>query len=356
MLLASNVAFCQTTSVWTSFYNSDSTLVGFKDEQGKITIEPKFSIFFSANTFHDIMAVTEEQDGKYLSYYLTKSGKIVGRDSMHIYDNGFDCESEGFIRFRDKKSDKVGMFNRNGEICIPAIYDELSRVQNGMVVGLKGAEKKYWDKQRHSGCNHYSWVGGENVLIDTNNQVLIRPFSIATSLNLFSIEKSEDLNPDTTRQSFLATDGSYYSFIDFEKEFMQWISADLLQNIDEDKLLNASYDSIIWSTTTGWAKTAKTNFIPNNFEVLKNGFLELQKPSCEYSLFVEGLNMYEYEGEEFAKYFTSCGEAKEWIYPTINVVISHEEPKSFSQNHYTFLRTDAGYKLISVSVRNAELR
>ena len=62
-----------------------------------------------------------------------------------------------------------------------------------------------------------------------------------------------------------------------------------------------------------------------------------------------------YDGTEFEKYFTNCGESKDWIYPTMSVIISHQDEKDFSQNHYEFLRTDDGYKLISLTVRDQKM-
>ncbi|WHT39712.1 hypothetical protein QNH98_03240 [Myroides sp. mNGS23_01] len=87
------------------------------------------------------MAVSEEVGESWKNYYLTKEGRSVGVDSLYIFDNGSDCESEGFIRFRDSKTDQAGMFNSKGDIAIPAVYNDLTRVRNGMIIGLKGAEK-----------------------------------------------------------------------------------------------------------------------------------------------------------------------------------------------------------------------
>ncbi|MEP5236709.1 MAG: WG repeat-containing protein, partial [Cyclobacteriaceae bacterium] len=218
LLLFGQLAFAQNSEVWTSFWDKESDLMGFKNSKGEIMIEPKFMGFTIAKSFDNIIAVMEEDNGKYETYYLTKSGKKIGTNSLHIYDNGADCESEGFIRFKDKKSDKVGMFNKNGNISIPAVYDALSRTHNGLIWGLKGAEKKYWDKHKESGCNHYSWKGGQEVLIDTMNNTLIENFTYDNSLNFFTIEKTISPHSDTTRESFLAQNGSYYSFIDFKKE------------------------------------------------------------------------------------------------------------------------------------------
>ena len=346
----------QSNDTWTSFWNKDTTLIGYKDKNGVVKIEPKFIGFTSASKFDNIIAASEETNGKWSSYYLTKSGKIIGRDSLHIFDNGSDCESEGFIRFRDSKTDKVGMFDRTGEIVIPAIYNGLTRVRNGMIIGLKGAEKKYWDKHKESGCNHFSWTGGEEVLIDTMNNILVENFKSDKSLNFFSLEKTISPHSDTTRKSFLAKDGSYISFVEFENEFRQWITKELLNNLTVERLISISYDTITWESTNGWAKTNKQKLIPDNFIILKNGLLEILQPKTDYFISSDGLNPYMYEGSEFEKYYNNCGESKDWIYPTMSIIISHSNKKDFTQNHYEFLRTDNGYKLISLTIRNEKMK
>ena len=127
---------------WTAFWDDEKELIGFKDNRGNIRIDPKFGSLTTANYFDDIIAVSEEVNGNFQLYYLTKSGKIIGQDSLWIVDNTPDCECEGFIRFRDKKTDKVGLFNANGKITIPAEYDELTRVMNGMLCRFEREQKK----------------------------------------------------------------------------------------------------------------------------------------------------------------------------------------------------------------------
>lgn len=354
--ISSLTLFGQSNDTWTSFWNEDTTLLGYKDKNGVVKIEPKFTDYGCANKFDNIIAVTEEVNGKWNSYYLTKSGKIIGRDSLHIFDNGYDCESEGFIRFRDRKTDKVGMFDRTGKIIVPAIYNELTRVRNGMIIGLKGAEKKYWDKHKESGCNHYSWVGGQEILIDTLNNTLVENFKYDNSINFFTLQKAETSQPDTTRISFKAKDGTYYSFIDFEKEFRQWITTEMLNDLTIERLINISFDTITWEATNGWVKTNKQKLISDNFSILKNGLLEILNPKTDFFISSDGLNQFMYEGPEFEKYYNNCGEAKEWIYPTMSIIISHNDNKDFTQNHYEFLRTDNGYKLICLTIRNEKMK
>jgi hypothetical protein len=342
----------QSSDTWTLFWNKDTTLIGYKDKNGVVKIEPKFATGFTiANKFENIIAATENGYTKGKSYYLTKSGRIVGRDSIHYFDNTPDCESEGFIRFRDHKTDKAGMFDKNGDIAIPAIYNYLTRVRNGMIIALKGAEKKYLE-----GGEHYSWVGGQEFLIDTNNNILIENFKLDNNLNFFTLEKTTTIHTDTTRKSFLAKDGSYYSFVDFEKEFRQWIARELQNDLTIEGLIRISYDTITWESKNGWYITKKEKLITDNFTILKKGLLEILQPKTDYFISSDGLNPFMFEGPEYEKYFNNCGEAKDWIYPTMSIIISHGDKKDFTQNHYEFLRTDSGYKLICLTIRNEKMK
>lgn len=347
----------QSNDVWSAFWNKDSTLVGFKDNDEVIKIAPRFSGFIRAKRFDNIIAVAEVDNEKWDTYYLTKAGKVVGKDSLYIYDNGTDCENEGFIRFRDNKGDKVGVFDRTGKVVVPAIYNALTIVRNGMIIALKDAEKEYWDLDRHGGCDHYSWRGGQEVLIDTTNKVLVENFSNDNSLNFYSLEKTATPHPDTIRSSFLGTDGTYYSFVDFEKEFKQWLFDDLLVNFTADKLVDASIDSIMFfEGKNGWVNSKKEKFVKNNFLVLKGGLMDVLQSNCDYSILQEQLNPYMFEGVEFEKYFNTCGEAKYWLYPVLSIIVSQKDKNDFSQDHYEFLRTEDGYKLICVSVKGDKLK
>ena len=339
--------FGQNNDIWTSFWNNDTTLIGYKDKNGVIKIEPKFGTFSNAGKFDNIIAVMEEFDDKFVSYYLTKTGKVVGKDSMHIFDNGFDCESEGFIRFRDRKTDKAGMFDRNGNIIIPADYSELTRVRNGMIIALKDAKREYWDNSRE----HWSWVNGKEMLIDTLNNVLIENFPYTNDLNFFSIKKTNNPHLETIREYFLANDGSYFSFVNFEKEFKRWLFDSLLVNMTKEKLIKASYNTIAWRSNEGWTKTNSKDFIAKNFEILNKELLRILNSDCSIGISTIGLNSYIYEEVEFEKYFNNCYEGKNYIYPLMEVIVNNKDKKNFSQNYYDFLRTDNGYKLISVTIR-----
>jgi hypothetical protein len=350
IILASFSLSAQNRDSWTSFWNKDSTLKGFKDKNGTVKIEPKFMGFTSANQFDDIIAVTEEANEHWTNYYLTKGGRIIGKDSVHIFDNGFDCESEGFIRFRDRKTDKVGMFNRHGDIVVPAEYNELTRVRNGMIIALKGAKKEQWDE-------HYSWKGGKEILIDTNSKILIDHFKYKNALNFYSVLLSAQPSANVLRQNFKGVNGQYYSFIDFDKEFRNWLQTSLLNHFTKTNLLNCTHKEIsFWKEPSGWTREAKTSFINRNFELIKTELLKINSKNCDYQIFDETLNPYIYDSNEFKDYFNNCGESKDWQYPVKNIVISYNNKKDLLQNHFEFLRTKNGYRLIGITINTRALK
>jgi L-rhamnose mutarotase len=338
----------QKTEPWTAFWDDEGELIGFKDADGKIVIEPKFYGITTAYRFNNIIAVWEDKNGEYLWYYLTKDGKIVGRDSLWIFDNIPDCESEGFIRFKDKKNDKVGLFDAKGRIAIPAEYDELTRVMNGMMVGLKGSRKKYLDKEHE----YYQRSGGRSFLINTKNEILIEDFEYTENLNFFSLKVESKPGQIQERVYFMGVNGRNYSFVDYEKEFLNQLKKELLNSFTEEALLNASYDSItFWDEENGWIKEAKMKYIQDHYTVIKNDLDLINTTGAEYSIFIEDLNSYIFNSSEYERYFNDCIEFKTWQYPLMNIMITHYIENDMLQNHFGFLRTDTGYKLISVSIR-----
>lgn len=110
-------SFAQKNDIWVSFYNQDSTKIGFKDKLGNVKIEPKFVEMYGNQKFENIIATIEEVGDVWKSYYLTKSGKKVGENMLFMFDNTPDCENEGFIRFTDEKLEKTGLFGKDGNIA-----------------------------------------------------------------------------------------------------------------------------------------------------------------------------------------------------------------------------------------------
>lgn len=135
-----------------------------------------------------------------------------------------------------------------------------------------------------------------------------------------------------------------------------WLDTALLKNFTKNNLLTHTHNEITWSDTIGWGVDDKTNFIGSNFELLKAKLPELKSANCDYSISDEGLNPYIYESEDYKEYFNNCGESKDWQYPLKDIVITHKVGKEYLQDHFSFLRTAKGYKLISITIRNGKLR
>lgn len=347
----------QKDTSWVTFRDDRTGLVGFRDQNNKIRIEAVYNDFTIARKFDKIVAVMEEKKGDHKTCYLTKSGKKFGINSIYFFDNAPDCESEGFIRFRDNKTDKVGMFNSEGEIVIPAEYDDLTNVRNGLVVALKGAKKKFPRDSKPSDCNHFSWVGGKEYLIDTAHNIIIDNLKYESSLNFFSLKIEQNPVKDARRQNFLGVDGRYYSFIDYEKEFLLWLNSILLNPFSREKLIECSFDKIFfWKEPDGWTAEASNEFINRNYELIKGRLKELAGQRSDYFISMDGLNPFIYGTSEFDVYFNNCREPKEWRYPVMSIVIPHKTKNDFYQDEFEFLRTESGYKLISATIRNETLK
>src|SRR5206468_2695683 len=102
-----------------------------------------------------------------------KNGKKTGRDSVYLWDFTYDHEQEGKIRFRDKKTDKVGFFNKEGKIVIPAVYNDAGPFNNGLALVIHDGKRTCADKS----CEHWSW-NGINALINTHNKIIADDINI----------------------------------------------------------------------------------------------------------------------------------------------------------------------------------
>lgn len=359
---------CSTSShheYWTTHWNEDSTLFGFKSENGRVEIEPKFidysyvSSFDNFNAgFEEIIAVGENNDGAYRSYYLSKSGHTFGQGNVYVTNEvRVDCESEGFIRFIDHENDKIGMFDKSGKIAIPAVYDELSRVHNGLVYAIKNAEKFYYDESVDSSV--FIWINGDRMILDTKNKILIKNFEYKKNyrpinyLDLYSLNISELADKDTTKYSFLGVNGLYYTFSDFKLEFEEWVKTELLTNLNIESFNSISSDSITFrgafnlnDNKSNWTTTGKTEFFDANFKLIKKRILESSQPNAKWFGVHEPMNELIFNRVYYSTYFDNCGNSKYNRYPVLILVVNTEKG---DQDKYYFLESEEGYKFIGAT-------
>ena len=351
LLLSFTNAWPQDKGVWTAFFDADYKR-GFKDASGKVMIEPKFSGLTQAQKFDEIIAV---MDADYKMYYLLKNGKEIGRDSVWTFDTSLDCEREGLIKFCGKDG-SVGMFNGNGKVAIPAVYNALSSCRNGYIMALKGAEKSYWHKQEEGGCNHWSWKGGTDCLISPQNKVLVDDFNTESYIDFYSAQVSNGPSAEAVRVSYKTTDGNYLSFIDFNKQFELFLKQEILANLTPQNIMAHSYSKIIFwdDNDPGWTGQNSERFITENFDALKKSLLEMKKPSAEHWISIRDVIIGPDDmAAEFDAYLTNCGGLDTAKYPLMELIIN-QEGKQFNQDYFQFLKTPEGYKLLSVTLRDGE--
>ncbi len=248
-------AFCfgQKSDLWYPFFKKETNTMGFKDKDGKVMIEPKFFASFGSVPFNHIYGVTEIlENDKFQEYYLLKSGKKVGIDSVYYFDTEVAYEREEKIRFRDNKTDRVGFFDKNGKVVIPAIYNESEDFYNGLAIVYKDGKRWCYDNnsEERKNCEHYGWINNKSIVINLKNQQL---FEIKdNNYNLYdfrNIYKNFKLNENVDSDiyiSYKGNDDNTYSFFSPEKDFKKWFETKFLPDFKSNGKISSKYfDKII---------------------------------------------------------------------------------------------------------------
>ncbi len=277
---------------------------------------------------------------------FAQTGEDTSDLQIYVSDHIRDCDSEGFIRVVHPATGKVGMLDADDQLAIPTEYSDLTPVRNGLIYALKGASKVYT-----ADGEHFHWEGGEVLLINTRNQVLARNVDPYPELNLFSLEISDLPSTDPLRYNIEAVDGRFYSFVDFDREFRNWLHTGLLSNLSKESFLQMVHPKVsYWSEEDGWVFENQLSFVEKSFDYIQGRLKGLEDPSNRFTVFTESLNPEIFSADEYTNYFNDCGEFKTWLYPVKVVHIRHDPDNDMRQDQYDFLRTPEGYKLIGVSM------
>lgn len=360
-------SLAQTPEPWIRFCDS-TELCGYKDLYGSIKVPAIYrNILSSPDTFYNIVAVSEMT----MSYYLLKNGKKVGKDSVYTFDWYYDCEREGKILFRDHKLNRVGFLDKNGLPIIPAIYCYASPFRNGLSVVCSGASLKCLDEvEDTTDCEHRGWVGGVKLLINEKNEILIDSFDQGYSnLNWYSL-KINMPNPDTNLYfTITGRNGIAYSFIDYNKEFTQWFYHVFIPSLRQEVTVpNYLFDEVTtWIKDQGWVHLDKNVFLDMfPFALTSQRF---QTNAIKYiATGPTRFNHFIYATPLYRRYYDVCGFEND-RFPIYNLIINYnklrlppptpdEDGKVKSlyvldyQEHFEFLRTENGYRLISASLRD----
>ncbi len=380
MLLISGGLFAQKDDVWVSYYDTVSGKAGYKDLKGNMMLPPSFIGVGDRDSFYNIAAVTAEVNDKYVSYYLLKDGGKVGVDSVYMFDFIFDCESEGKILFYDRKTDKVGFFNKDGKVTIPAMYNAATPFRNGLSFVLQNSRRQCWDSTAQN-CEHWTWSGGQQMLINERNEVLIDHTTYPVyALDMYSMKK----NANGLDSSFYATlrgrDGNTYSFIDREKHFIYWFNKELIPVVNNNIKNWRPYlfDMIVVNVPGIDGR----NFRPDLFmskvenEIGMFGLANVNAANVQIVQEWYPISREEGQDEEFRRYYKACGGIDLHRYPLFDVIVtrikksdkshqdavgkkkkvtldtmSPDESDIESTDTYRFIKTTEGYKLYEFSIR-----
>lgn len=168
------ISFSQKKNVLKYFISKDS-LVGVKNQDGKIIVPAQFRIFSNiengelveGETIHfDGPKKGEEREKNAWGYVYDRKGNFLYQP--FLYDNGSDYFEEGVRRF--VKNGKVGFADRNGKIVIEPIHDFVSQFNFGYASFCDGCD---WEK---TGDEHKAIVGGDWGIMNFKGEI-IQPIS-----------------------------------------------------------------------------------------------------------------------------------------------------------------------------------
>jgi len=363
VLLLAHAAEAQDTTVWTQFsvrVRGGDYRYGYKDAAGHLKIPAKFGLFTPAQKFRHIMAVSDGQSLR--QYYLLKNGQPVGRDSVYMFDYQADCEQEGFIRFQNKHTHRVGFLNAQGRVAIPAQYNTASPFYNGLAVALSGARRTCWDRSTDTlHCEHLGWTGGHEVVINQHNEVVLDQLSLAkmgsSHLNFYSLQRNAPVVDTATTVTLTAVNGDRYTFTDYDKEFKQWFFGQFVPAVRSGpaavRPLCYTELATAGQPFRGWQHTEPGAFVQAHFPVLRAQLADLRPNSKQVQVGPDNLNTLTFNSPRFASFLTDCGEHFAKKYPVFSVILAIKATGGNSNiNHqwqYSFIRTAQGYRLYEAS-------
>ena len=356
----------QSDSSWIMFINKSTDLIGYKNSKGEIQIEPKFTYLTQQKIFKNIMPVYEkisDSENGTIKYYLLKNGKKVGKDSLYLGDYFLDCENENKIRFRDPKTDTVGFFDKNGQVVIPAIYNDITSFHNGLAVTIREGKRMCWEGGEYSKenpCEHWSWVG-RYLLINDKNEILLDSIDLNKFQNIdfYSLQ----INPEIIKPDFIefkSGNGNTYAFRDYKKEFEQWFYTVFLKNKTSQDMAGYLFPEIT-IPKQGELKSKEMNN-PKYMDyawIVEEGKTVLKENAEIIRKILNKINNKEYittiskspapillDEIKYPEYFSDCGDYLEKKYPYFEVTITNNN--GLVLNGLGFIRSTEGYKLLEI--------
>ncbi|WP_432221338.1 WG repeat-containing protein [Flavobacterium sp. TMP13] len=361
-LLLSTISYSQQKSDWIRVENYDGSKIGYKDINGNVKIAVDLETTFAPpKYFNHIIPIFDLNNH---NYYLLKNKQKIALDSVYISsDYELDCERENKIRFRDKKSRKIGFLNQNGNVIIPALYNYAAPFYNNLAVVLKNATRTCLEQGVDSlNCEHPIFKGGITQLINDKNQLVVDSIdtAIATNLNWYSLHVSATNKEQINRVSFKGVNGDFYSFIDYDKEFKNWFFNTFVPVVNQRSIKQLEKLSFIELTT--WSENEQIWKNNKNSEVINSEFVEKLVSKAQFllenpknSFFNSSdLNPYIYQNKNYDEFYDCNGNLFKEKYPAYSFYINYVDANQSLeyQESIAFIKTEKGYKLFTYSFKN----
>ena len=285
--------------------------------------------------------------------------QVVVKDSVYVSDMTFDCEQEGTIRFRDPVTDRVGFFGKNRKVIIPAAYNDARPFYNGLALVIHDGKRICEDGSTYvaGSCEHWLW-DGITALIDKSGVIVADSIDMMATenLNWYSCNLTDAPGDTTLYSSIKATNKSYYTFINYQKEFNTWFYQQFLNRLQTD-IPSYCFDELqvegVWKQKLK-KKYSKGNFLKKYGTVMKKKMQSIRTGEIETFIVTEDLNGLIFNTKKFKSFYTACDEPDTAKFPSFDVITNHYNTKHELnyQEHFSFLRTDKGYKLIAVALKS----
>ncbi|WP_348799752.1 WG repeat-containing protein [Flavobacterium adhaerens] len=366
-LINTNLLLSQTGNEdWIRFEDKKTFLMGYKNTKGEIKIKPKFTFITNAIVFKNIMSVFEEmnpkdrENSKMKAYYLLKNGRQIGLDSLYVHDFTLDCEQENKIRFRDPKTDKVGFFDRNGKVVIPAIYNDAKPFYNGFTVVITQGKRICWDNNqefsKENPCEHWSWKGNIQIINDKNEVIADSvSYEKLNAIDWFSV-KVNSAEITSNEVTFQSSNGTTYSFLSYEKQFENWFNKVFLKGVSENNVIDFLSDTLTYDVNetaalntklkfkdSFWKQEPKEKFVLKNKDFLAQTIKAYRQGTTHIT---EGIAPVLSTYENAPNYFSSCGEYQNVRYPYFQVYLLDKDQRA--QKTLGFIREGMEFKLLEM--------
>jgi WG containing repeat len=360
------LVFAQKNEDWYKFYDSKSNLFGYKDENGNIKIKPKFTERTVAKVFKNIIAVEEMEANKKIEYYLFKNGTKRGIDSVNsvgaseFFIGTYVYESEEKISFKDKKTGKIGFFNKKGEVIIPAIFYYASVFRNGIASVMTARQKQCIDYNLDTAnCKNYEFIGSKPCLINDKNEIIVQGSRYGTiDIDFYSVKINVPNIDSTIYITYKGISNNKFSFIDYNKEFTNFFYKTFLNKVKSktSKINTFIFEEVSYKNDDETKNLSKNQF--TKFYTKESLVFDLDSSKFNISIQVQAdATFFSTENPKFKPYLNACGDLDYEQFPIYQIWINSKPDKNNITTRNTtsmfleFLRTKNGYKLIGISAQ-----